>query len=507
MGALTARHRPGAPPGDSLATLLAWRAEEGPDFRFLWVEDQGPWTFGGLAAASRRVAGELGSLGLGRGDRAIVRAGNSEHFLPAVAGAWSVGVVAILVHPATPVPELRRIRDAMGPAALIHVDGDPVPDAGLPAVPLPAVPTEDGSARLPVADLPGSDPAVILLTSGSTGLPKGIVLTHDNAWANVRATVSAFRSDTSPSPLPATRRPPNLIANPMTHTGGLVRLLFGLYVGRSLVVLRKFSASAAKRAIDRHGITSLTINPTMMRMLLDDLPDSADLGPVRYVSSGTAPLPDALRIRFEERFSVPVLQSYGQTESFGALAIERATDVLAGRRRPGSVGRPLPGITVRLVGDDGREVAPGEVGELWARSPAAAAAVAGETGGVTDAEGWLHTGDLARADDGGYLYIVGRKRGVIICGGFNIVPEELESVLAEVPGVRDAVVLPRPDERLGEIPVAVIEGQCTAEEVTAALRERVAPYKRPRQVLVVAALPRLASGKVDKRSAARLLAS
>jgi long-chain acyl-CoA synthetase len=202
----------------------------------------------------------------------------------------------------------------------------------------------------------------------------------------------------------------------------VVRLLFALYVGRGLVVLRKFDAHKAKAAIEAHGIDNLTINPAMLRMLLDAAPPIADLGAVRYVSSGTAPLPSSLREEFEARFEVPVLQSYGQTEAFGGIAIESARDVLDGRRRPSSVGKPLPGVEVRIADADGRACAPGADGEILARTKSSTAGYADDTadaGSPVDAEGWLHTGDLGHRDEDGYLYVTGRLKSIIICGGFN----------------------------------------------------------------------------------------
>ncbi len=347
----------------------------------------------------------------------------------------------------------------------------------------------------------------MLLTSGSTGAPKGVVLTHGSGWSNLRATVSAFRSDTRLTAIPTDRKPPNLIANPLSHTAGIVRLLFALYVGRSVVLLRKFDAVAAKTAIDAHGIDNLTINPAMLRMLLEALPETADLGPVRYVSSGTAPLPPALRDAFEARFGVPVLQAYGQTEAFGGIAIESVKDVLAGRRRPGSVGRPLPGVEVRIV-VDGRQAAPGEQGEICVRTRSATAGYVGDTAGSSspvDEDGWLHTGDLGHLDADGYLFVTGRSKNVIICGGFNVVPEEIQAALMTDPEVLEAAVVGIPDERLGEVPVAVVEGDGDAADILERTAHLLAPYKRPRHVVVVERLPRVPNGKVDLRACASLV--
>jgi long-chain acyl-CoA synthetase len=352
----------------------------------------------------------------------------------------------------------------------------------------------------------GAEPALVLLTSGTTGAPKGVVLTHDNAWANVRSTVAAFRSDTSPTPLAGLDKPPNLIANPLSHTAGVVRLLFALYVGRRIVLERKFDARTTKRLLDRHGIDGLTLNPSMLRILLDVLAPGEDLGAVRYVGCGTAPLPPALREEFEARFGIPVLQAYGQTETFGGLAIESVKDVLAGRRRPGSVGRALPGVTLRIVTADGRDAAAHEQGEICARTRSSTAGYLGAEPGASpvDADGWLRTGDLGHLDDDGYLYITGRLRNTIICGGFNVIPEEVEAALEDNPRVREAVVVGVPDDRLGEIPVAVVETDADPADILADIAPRLAPYKRPRRVVVVAALPKVPNGKVDRRAAREL---
>jgi long-chain acyl-CoA synthetase len=219
-------------------------------------------------------------------------------------------------------------------------------------------------------------------------------------------------------------------------------------------------------------------------------------------------LPPTLREEFEARFGVPVLQAYGQTEAFGAIAVERARDVLAGRRRPTSVGRPLPGVDVAILGPTGTRLGPGEDGEICVWTTSATAGYAGDGGPSTplDGQGWLHTGDLGHLDDDGYLYVSGRLKTIIICGGFNIVPEELEAVLESDPAVREAAVVALPDRRLGEIPVALVEADGDGDAITSRVSERLVAYKRPRRLFVVDALPRLASGKVDK-PAARAMAA
>jgi len=500
---MTAEHQPGG----SLACLLAWRALERPEFPFLYVEGLGPWTTGGLAAAANELAATLGRRGVGAGDRVLVRLGNDERFIAAVAAVWLCGASAIAMHPAAPTGDVERTVATMAARAVVGAPDDPAtPCADVPFVALGHLRQDGGPRVLDVPVTSDSSEALVLLTSGTTGAPKGVVLTHGNAWSNLSATVSAFRRDTRITPIPDGRKPPNLVANPVSHTAGVVRLLFALYVGRSVVLLRKFDAVAAKAAIDRHGIDHLTINPTMLRMLLEGLPSGADLGTVRYASSGTAPLPDALREAFEARFRVPVLQAYGQTEAFGGIAIENVRDVLAGRRRPGSVGRPLPGVDVRIVAD-GHPASPGEPGEVRVRTNSASTGYIGDASGEApvDDEGWLRTGDVGHVDEEGYLYITGRLKNVIICGGFNVVPEELEAALLTDPAVREAAVLGVRDERLGEVPVAVVVADATGDEILARVAPIVAPYKRPRRVVVVGALPRVPNGKIDLRACAALL--
>jgi long-chain acyl-CoA synthetase len=497
----------------SIAKLLDWRLSENAAHEFLYVEDDGPWTYQSVGAEAVRIHDDLAAAGIGRSDLVVVRVGNDERFPAAAWGVWMAGAGVIAVHPSAPVTDIVDVVAGMNAAAIIADPNDADATAtGRPIVAAPRYAPEGPENAAELANkyvapehVDGDSTALVLLTSGSTGKPKGVVLTHDNAWASLRATVSAFRSETGPTPLPATRKPPNLIANPLSHTAGVIRLLFALYVGRSVALLRKFDGVAAKRLIDRHGIDHLTINPTMMRVLMDQLGADEDLGAVRYASSGTAPLPPALREEFERRFGIPVLQAYGQTEAFGGVAVESVKDVLAGRRRPGSVGKALPGVELRVVDASGADAEPGAIGEVIVRTRSSTTGYLGaEDHSPVDADGWLHTGDQGQLDADGYLYITGRIKNIIICGGFNIVPEELEAALARDGRVRDAAVMGVPDPRLGEIPVALVESDADADDVMAHAVRELAPYKRPRRLFVVEHLPRVANGKIDRPAAVTL---
>ena len=332
---------------------------------------------------------------------------------------------------------------------------------------------------LVVPEIGDGDEALVLLTSGSTGAPKGVVLTHGNAWSNLTATVSAFRRDTRVTPIPDTPKPPNLIANPVSHTAGVVRLLFALYVGRSVVLLRKFDPAAAKAAIDTHGIDNLTINPAMLRMLLEGLPADADLGAVRYASSGTAPLPTALREAFEVRFGIPVLQAYGQTEAFGGIAIENVKDVLAGRRRarvrrsPAAGGRAARRRPRRATR---RRASRASCGCARGRRPRGTSATrptrrrSTPTAGSTPATWATSTTTATSSSPGG-------SRTSSSAAASTSSPRRSRPRSMADPAVREAVVLGVPDERLGEVPVAVVEADDDAEEILA----RAAAAARPVQ--------------------------
>jgi long-chain acyl-CoA synthetase len=490
-------------PEGNIAHLLAARATENPGSGFVHADTHGPWTYADVAAAARLLGARLRERGVGRGDRVVVRIGNDERFPVAAYAVWSIGAVAVPMHPRVPVTDARAIRELLDPLAVVGDADDPL--AVETIAPFLAVDRFQAGrvkpVELDVAEMGADGPALVLLTSGSTGTPKGVPLTHGNAWANLRSTASAFSSRTDRFPVAPADRSPNLVANPVSHTAGILRVLLASYVGRRIVLVGKFNVPLVLDLLDQHGIDNLTINPAMIRMLLEETPEGRDLAGVKYVSSGTAPLPPALRERFEQRFGVPILQAYGQTEAFGGIAVESVRDVLAGKRRPRSVGKPLRGVEVRIQGPQG-SVACGSEGEIQVRSGSMSHRYTGggDAATVTD-DGWLRTGDLGRLDEEGYLYVTGRLKNLIIAGGFNVYPEELEAALEAHVAVREAIVLGIPDERLGEVPVGLVElldDTVGSDTLLAHAAGRLAPYKRPRALYVVESLPRVANGKPDR---------
>jgi fatty-acyl-CoA synthase/O-succinylbenzoic acid--CoA ligase len=218
---------------------------------------------------------------------------------------------------------------------------------------------------------------------------------------------------------------------------------------------------------------------------------------------GTAPIPAATREEFERRYGLPVLRNYGQTEFSGAIAFERFEDVARGRRPPGSVGRIAPGVEARIVSPEGTDLGPGEPGEIVARGGGSMAGYIGPDGRPKSPgpQGWVQTGDLGALDADGFLFVLGRVREMILCGGFNVYPAVVEAALNTLPGIVDSAVAGAPDERLGEVPVAVVvsEGELPPyEELRIALRDELAPYEIPRRIVRVEALPRTENGKLDR---------
>jgi long-chain acyl-CoA synthetase len=497
-------------PAGNIGHLMAVRATEDPGAAFVYADRQGPWTYADVARAAATLAAELRDRGVQPGQRVVVRIGNDERFPVAVYAVWSIGAVVVPMHPRVPAHDARAIREVLGPVAVVGDAEDPLAvETIAPFLPVDRfLPGRVEPAGLEVTNRQADDEALVLLTSGSTGTPKGVPLTHGNAWANLRSTASAFSSRVDRFPVAPPDRSPNLVANPVSHTAGILRVLFASYVGRRIVLVSKFSVPLVLDLLDQHGIDNLTINPSMIRMLIEEAPPGRGLAAVKYVSSGTAPLPGALRERFEQRFGVPILQAYGQTEAFGGIAVESVRDVLAGNRRPDSVGKPLRGVEVRIQGPEGA-LPTGAEGEIQVRSGSMSHRYAGGDNDATVTEdGWLRTGDLGRLDDEGYLYVTGRLKNLIIAGGFNVYPEELEAALQTHEAVREAVVLGVPDERLGEVPVALVElvdATAAPESLLAHAAERLVPYKRPRGLYVVESLPRVANGKPDRARCRALL--
>jgi acyl-CoA synthetase (AMP-forming)/AMP-acid ligase II len=418
-------------------------------------------------------------------------------------------------------------------------DGDGVGGVVEVRPPLDPAPAGDATAgaEAPGAatDLADADVALVQFTSGTTGPPKPVLLTHtgvrdllDGVLRKLRAGASGASGGSSGSApasggaaAPARPPMPNLVPVSLSLWAGLYNVLFAFLVGAPVVVMEGFAPATFAELVRRHGIRSTVLPPAAMAMLTDAPEDEVgDLAPLRYVRSITAPLSPLQARRFRGRFGIAVLNSYGQTEIGGEIIGWNAADAREhGEDKLGSIGRPHDGVRARVVDEAGTDAAPGAAGELWVRTPALAAGYAGGTD-LSDRlapGGWFRTGDVARIDDDGFVWIEGRLSDMVNRGGLKVFPAEVEEVLRLAPGIEDAAVVAVPDDRLGEVPWAFVVapaadggadgggadggpgGAGVGEAALAAhCRDHLAPYKVPVRFVAVDALPRNEVGKVLK---------
>ncbi len=483
-----------------------WLAEWGctqPD-RIALMEGEMRWTFTELAAWAGTIVGRMSALGVARSDRvAVLAPPGAGHAALIHALRWLGAVLVPLNARGAPAELAAQVADA-GVRALVHADASVdearaiAQGAGGPLiVSLESLTRAIEGTEVPVAQpLDLSWPQAIVYTSGTTGRAKGAILTHANHLASAQAWAGLL------APQPMDRW---LACLPFHHVAGLAMIMRSAIWGVPLVVHPSFEPRAVSRAIDDEAISHLSLVAVMLRRLIAERGDRHTPTSLRGVLLGGGPTPVELIRRALER-GIPVIPTYGLTETASGVAALPPEEVGG---HPGSSGRALDGVELR-VGHEGTPCGPGEIGEILVRGPMVMAGYHArpDDSAAALAGGWLHTGDLGSIDRGGYLTIADRRADLIISGGENIYPAEIEAVLVEHPGVIDAGVFGQPDDRWGAVPVAAIVVAPSPTDppddptLRAFCAARLARYKVPTRFVRVEAVPRSAAGKLLRRELA-----
>jgi long-chain acyl-CoA synthetase len=462
-------------------------------------------TYAALDEGSARLAGLLRAKGVQAGDRVGIMLPNSPYFSLVYYGVLRAGGVVVPMNVLLKSREVRFYLENPGAKVVFawHEFASAAEEGAIGAGAECLIVKPGGFEQLlasaepvsEVADRSPDDTAVILYTSGTTGVPKGAELTHGNLGRNCEVAQKLFS---------LTEQDVVFGGLPLFHAFGQSACLNTVVrAGACLTLLPRFDPGKALAIIDRDGVSVFEGVPTMYTALLHQPSEQGAGATLRICVSGGAALPVEVLRGFEERFSCKLLEGYGLSETSAIASFNHADR----DRKPGSVGTPIEGVGMKIVDDKGTEVPQGEVGEIvirghnimkayWNRPEATAEAI--------DADGWFHSGDLGKVDEDGYFFIVDRKKDMIIRGGYNVYPREIEEVLYEHPAVREAAVIGIPHDELGEEVAAVValkEGeQLSVEDLQSYVKGQVAAYKYPRSIWFVDELPKNPTGKVLKRA-------
>lgn len=493
------------PPLD-LVTMLDRHVVARPDATCLIFQDE-RIDFAEMGRRTDRVAAALRSQGVKKGDRVAALGQSSPIFFELLLGCAKAGAIFLPINWRLSAREIAEILSDASPS-LVFVDSELVK----------LLPADSASASLstgdfadwrespdhaPVeADISPDDPVLILYTSGTTALPKGVVLSHRNLsyLGRMAGELWEFTGEST-----------NMAAMPLFHIGGIGWGLLAFSQGGQTLLTRETDAGALLALIERHGVTHAFLVPTMIQRLVEHVEDGkAKAPPIAHMFYGGAPMGLALLRRSIAAFGNIFHHTYGMTETAGTTVTMGPEDHDPDGPYPdriNSCGRPMPWVELKLVDPaTEREVGVGEIGEIRMRSPAITSGYwrkPRETSEAIMADGWLCSGDAATADEHGYLYLRDRYKNMIVSGGENIYPAEIDSVLQHHPAVQDVAVVGIPHEKWGETPCAYVvlrQGRrASEEELIAFARDRLAHYKCPTSVVFVDDLPRNASGKILKR--------
>ena len=458
-------------PDDEAYRHIAISGDE-PGFTWRWLDRR-----------SSQLAGALSTRGLRVGDRLGLGLRNSPQLVLAVFAAWKLGAVPVPVRWDVPDWELARLREVILPRVYLSPDD---------------LPWIDASADLEVPDLPDVVAPYThgICSSGSTGTPKVIL----SAAPGVQ--MPAFAAPFAEAWGPVERPQRILVLAPMYHINAFTTH-YGLLAGDHLTVLEKFDAARAVETIERYGITTFTATPTMLQRMAD-VPgvDERDLSSLRWVLQGAAPMPPSLVHRWADLIGPEkIVMAYGMSEGIGITAL-RADEWM---EHEGSVGRGMRETEVRVLDGEGRDVPSGEVGDIYLRSPSYGGSVyLGEAPQLPSTDdGFRSVGDVGYLDDDGYLYVVDRRVDMIITGGANVFPAEVESALVDHPKVADVVVIGLRDPEWGRRVHVLIEpadpgDPPTLEEIRDYVKHRLAAYKAPRSIEILETIPRSEATKVNR---------
>lgn len=476
-----------------VASLPATRAAEAPHAPAL-RDDELELDNAGLDAAVTAAAARLRDTGVRRGDVVGLLLPNRAALIIALLASWRLGAAVTPINPVLTDAEVAHQATDAGATVLVTADGGS-PVAGIAGVgvdelgiggPAPADPP-------PAVDVAPTDLALLIYTAGTTGKPKGVMTTHGNIDAMTQSFIEHFSF---------TADDHSLVVLPLFHANGVVLgTLTPLRARGQATIVGRFNADTFFAAVEKHRPTYYSAVPAIYAMLTalpaEVKPDTSSL---RLVVCGAAPMPAELIAKFEHRYGVPLVEGYGLSETTTASSI----NPVEGPRKPGTVGTVLPGQQIKIVAEDGAEAAPGEAGEVLIKGPVVMQGYLNrpEDTAKVLVDGWLHTGDVGRFDEDGYLVLVDRVKDMIIRGGENIYPKEIEGAIYENPDVFEAAVVARPHDVFGEVPLAYValnEGATTTpESLLAELAGKLGRFKLPVEVLVLDEIPKNPVGKIDK---------
>ena len=501
---------------NNVGLLLTKRAYLSPALEAVVEVERGRrFSFSELNARANRTAHALAALGVGAGDRVALLLMNGVEYVESFFAIAKLGAIVVPLNWRLVADELAFILRDSGATVLVFDPELKEVVADLHGRGADAIAVRDwiqtggagdalsfarpydalqacAPAHEPAVGAGDEDPLYIMYTSGTTGLPKGAVHTHRSVlWASFTIGMTAD----------VRYRDRYVVVLPLFHVGALTPLTGNVHRGMTTILMRAFDPRRMFETIERERATTLLAVPAMLNFMLQ-LPDAEryDCASLRWIMSGAAPVPVTL-IEAWARRGIEVHQVYGLTESCGPACLISPEDAIA---KAGSTGKPFFHTDVRVVDERGRDVAPGEVGEVlvrgqhvmrgyWNRPEATA---------ETLRDGWLHTGDLATIDAEGFVYIADRKKDMIISGGENIYPAEVENALLGCPGVRDVAVIGQPSAKWGETPLAIVvraDDALAEGDVLAHCRGKLARYKLPKAVRFVDVIPRNPAGKILKR--------